>query len=165
MGIAFISLLNNGDDPEIFPSRVRLQISNKLIEVKDKREIWKIAGNGWKTQMEEHVRSLLENFHSPRTAKVDTLFESTIGYKNISKQWTWGEETCESVADKLNRIISIRGKIAHEIYSQENLSIEINYLYMKFIYRVAGITNDVLRNFIFEKTGKYIFEVSGWEKE
>ena len=111
-------LLNHGNDPGIFTYKVLLRVSAKLAESKDKREIWKIAGQGWKEQMEEHVRNEVEKFHSPRPDKIDSLFEATLGLKSVSASWIWDGEDNESVKKKLKQIIDIRGSIAHGIYPE-----------------------------------------------
>jgi hypothetical protein len=53
----------------------------------------KLAGSGWKSVLIAHKKkilsSYLSSFNTPRPAQVDALFESLVGFKNLSASWKW----------------------------------------------------------------------------
>ena len=117
--LAFDHLLAKATSPDTFPQRVLALAGAGLRAAKDEREVWRLAGDGWRAILEAHrdktLAEFLDSFHTPRPAKVDALLEQLIGLRSVSSQWEWHKNTSEAVSKELNALIDLRGAIAHRV--------------------------------------------------
>jgi len=89
---AFTIMLNSARTHTIFPSSVLTKASKEIRSPKDDREIWKIAGDGWRQVLTDYKDNLLRNqidyFHSPKANNIGELCENILGLKNITSHWS-----------------------------------------------------------------------------
>ena len=137
------------------PMKLRLKISRKLTASKDERAIWCIADQGWRNKLVENAEALTNKFNSARPTTVDQLFEDTIGLVDISKKWKWPRSSAEKNCRFLNSFMDLRGEIAHKLKTKENITHEKLHNYRAFLNKLANITNNIVREYIFETCGHY----------
>lgn len=116
---SFDWLLNRCDVAKAFPSRVRARASKHLRDSKDELAVWELAGDGWRGVLSKHrdesVQSVIGTFNTPRTAQVDTLFDSLLGMGRISSAWRWPAMPVQKARERLDQLVTMRGDIAHRV--------------------------------------------------
>src|SRR6266581_4331344 len=116
---AFDFLLSAAKSPADIPKKVLALAAMDLRSDKDETKVWTLAGSGWRSVLRSHRDRVLAKFtgpfHSPRSEKVDQLFEAVVGIRRISTSWSWPGTTHERVCTKLNALIELRGAIAHRV--------------------------------------------------
>lgn len=74
---AFKFLLDNAEDHTAFPFSVLAKASKEIKNDKDDRRVWQLAGDGWKSILENYKNTILEKeidyFHVPRPENIDEL--------------------------------------------------------------------------------------------
>jgi hypothetical protein len=65
-----------------------------------------LSGDGWKQVYQDHVDTLLNALHTPKSGKLNDYFKRLLGVEKISAVWKLSENT-------LDAFVSVRGDIAH----------------------------------------------------
>ncbi len=110
---AFDFMLRHVKTPGGVPADVRWKLGRVLREDKDERRVWSLAGEGWKAELRSYGGKLLSDFHTPTSRKVDELFKSVLGLKRVSDSWSWAGMSIASARMKLDKLIKVRGSLAH----------------------------------------------------
>lgn len=155
---AFEALLASAKDHSTFPADVLTSASAALKKSQDNREVWKLAGGGWKQVLKDHKADLYSQYigklNTPRPKQVDGLFHALIGISNISSRWHWKGMSEQDVSDKLERLIELRGSIAHRATTSKAVYKNVVEDYVDFITRLAVISNNRVLAFVTARTGK-----------
>lgn len=154
---AFDFMLANASEYQVFPTSVLVKSTKELRAAKDEREIWSLAGEGWKkvltTYKDGVFKQQLDYFHVPRPENVDELFSKTIGLEKISKTWTWRGQNNGDTIRTLNELIDLRGSIAHKIKINETITKKDVLYYLNFVNNLTVATNNVTTKYIEKKVG------------
>jgi hypothetical protein len=153
---SFDFLLANAISPDTFPSKVLATASRPLRKDQDEREVWKLAGEGWKDVLSRHRQQVFDRYigrlNTPRPSNVDLLFENLIGFGKLSKLWKWQGVSNKSAINKLDRLITLRGEISHRV----NTSRSVRRRYVErstgFTNRLAAISLNAVRKFLETRT-------------
>ena len=155
---AFEALLANASDHTTFPPDVLTSASAALKKAADNREVWKLAGEGWKNVLKDHKAELFVQYigklNTPKPKQVDGLFPALIGISNISSRWHWKGMSGQDVSDKLERLIELRGAIAHRATASQSVYKYVVEDYLAFITRLAVISSNRVLAFVTARTGK-----------
>lgn len=147
----FDFFLQKCNEPNNFPVNARVAASQKLSSDSDKRKIWQLAGDGWKTVMKQNkenvIRKFTGNFNTPNPDNIDNLFEIVIGKKNISSIWKWKGMSVKQAKNKLRKYLEIRGSIVHRTRHTNKITSAMVENYLSFIERLVIITDNGLRNY------------------
>jgi len=164
---AFTILLKRTKRHDFLPPKVLTEVSKRLKESKDDREIWKLAGEGWKSVLKEHKNSMLQrykrNFNTPKHQQIDNLYEVLLGIKRISSHWHWQGIRANSSIRKLQRLVVLRGSIAHRVAASQKVHKGDVIDYVKFINRIAVKTSNTVCKVIRKKTGKEPWSLFSYE--
>lgn len=155
---AFSVLLNRSKAHTNFSMKVLISAGRPLKESKDEREVWKLAGDGWKSVLKKHKVALLEKYtgrlNSPGPKEVDSLYSSLLGIGAISSNWKWNKMTPGKARKKLRNLVDLRGSIAHRVgAARKVLKKEVNS-YGAFINRIAVRTSNATGAYVTKNTGK-----------
>ncbi len=154
---AFDSMLKSAASPAVFPEFV-LAIAAKEIQKADTMVFWGIAKDGWKAELVKHRDRIFGkyvergSFNTPNASNIDRLFSEMVGVTSISRQWAWRGMSRESSSDKLQRLIELRGNIAHRVTTTKAVKKSDVVSYKKFLYRLAVITHNRTLAFIYART-------------
>jgi hypothetical protein len=122
------------------PIKARNHATKSIFDQKDSREVWKLAGNGWRTVMTSHRDDVLERwlstFNTPKAQQVIALYDELLGVPDVSKWWKWKNMTPKQAADKLDEFITIRGNIAHRVKDAKPVYKMAGYNYLAHIKRL-----------------------------
>lgn len=158
---AFNEMLKHATDHTVFPDDVLALASKKLKAAPDNREVWRIAGTGWRTVLADHKSELFKEYigklNTPKPKHIDALFGSLIGAQGLSQRWTWHTVTATKATDKLIQIVELRGSIAHRVAAAKSVRKATVNDYISFIYRLAVISSNRIRAFIFARTKQRVW--------
>ena len=156
---SFECLLSNAQDHTVFPAKVLTQASKDIWNTKDERTVWTLADSGWKNLLSMHKDKILKEyiagFHTPRPDRVDNLFESLIGLKNLSSSWKWRGMNSNQARRKLDDLITLRGSIAHRVKASKSVRKDDVKGSSDFVVRLAYYSSNTLRDYIYNRVGEY----------
>ncbi|MCX6952453.1 MAG: hypothetical protein NTV51_09850 [Verrucomicrobia bacterium] len=148
-------MLAHINDPKKFGFDVLLPVSALLCERKDKRVIWDIAGDQWKSALRAHRKELIEGFHTPRPDKIDALVVETLGLKNLSDSWRWKNAPNARVKQRMNDLITMRGGIAHSMVGVPTVHFQTFISRLSFARRACDVSANRVRDHIHSIVGHY----------
>ena len=155
--VAFNLILKDAPNPYVFPNKVLVLASRDLRKHKDETKVWELAASGWKRVLRKHRDSILSKFvspfNTPNTQNINRLFNDLVGIKNISFDWYWQRMSVSQTKTKLDRLIKLRGQIAHSVRTEKSVHKTTVIGYVHFIKRLAGVINNSLNEYIEERTG------------
>jgi hypothetical protein len=158
VAVAFDFLLNEAKSPDTFPTSVLALSTRALKEDPDQRKIWGLAGDGWRTVLQGHKTAVLKEYagklNTPRPKQVCDLIEKMIGLKNISNQWQWTGMPAQRACDKLDRVVTMRGEIAHRVRAGRYVRKDYVVDTAIFIQRLAAVTSNRIATHIQSRVGK-----------
>jgi hypothetical protein len=156
---AFDFVLANATDHKAFPNDVLALSSRRLKAAEDNREVWRLAGAGWRDVLVSHKAELFKDhigkLNTPRPKQIDTLFGSLLGIPNLSTRWRWHNVRSEKNITRLNNLVELRGSIAHRVAASKAVRRKTIEDYLWFIYRLATISSNRIRFFVFTRTKLY----------
>lgn len=186
---AFDFMLAHAKHPDVFPSQVKIVTSESLPpshpdrfddevvrlqkqKARDswdrhlwKQDIWRLAGDGWLELLRSHKDKVLEQyvgqFQSPRPHIVDNLFARVIGLRSLSSYWAWPGMSCDNAKKCLNILLNLRGDIVHRNQSHRPVDIEDVDYFSLLVNKLAGISANVVREYVYQQTGKSPWTDSG----
>jgi hypothetical protein len=149
---AFDAMLMHATDHTIFPADVLAFASRDLKSAPDHREVWKLAGTGWKTVLQNHKAEVFKTYigklNTPKPKQIDSLFTTLIGISSLSSKWSWRGMSPDSAVEKLNRLVELRGSIAHRVAAAKSVHKSDVTAHVEFIYRLAVRSSNRTRAFV-----------------
>jgi len=167
---AFESLLSDATSAEPFPARVLALASEGLRADKDARAVWRLSGHGWKQVLKDHkaaiIAQLVGRLNTPRPKQVDEIFERLIGLSSISSTWSWKGMANDQAVARLDRLVTLRGQIAHRVATSRAVRKEYVIRHIWFVARLSVISSNRTRDHVHSRIAKYPWEqyVSGKTK-
>ena len=153
---AFDYMINNSKDCFIFPNKVLTTASEELKKDSDSTKIWLLAGMGWKKVLEQHkdktLKKFIERFNTPSPEKIKYLFHNLIGLSDVTQFWYWKGMSIKQANAKLDKLVKLRGEIAHKVQTPNAVDKACVYDYMKFIYRISVKCHNNISNYISNRT-------------
>lgn len=156
---AFDYMLLEATSHTTFPPRVLAKASQGLKQAQDGREIWKLAGDGWKAVLQAHRTEVLDEYigklNTPKPEQVNALMEALIGLSGLSSRWKWKGTSVARASEKLTKLIELRGSIAHRVSPEEPVHKADVVGYKDFVYRLAVKSSNAVRTHVGERTGQF----------
>jgi hypothetical protein len=156
---SFDFLFQQAKDPSVFPAGVLTLASKPLRVAADERKVWDLAGEGWRSVLQDHRESILDEYigrlNTPKPEQVTGLFDKLVGFPNLKSHWRWRGMSCDSSCEKLDRLVELRGSIAHRVAAAESITKPDVENHMWFLYRLAVTSSNRLRDYLQSRTGKY----------
>lgn len=155
---AYTALLANAKDHTVFPFDVLTLASKPLKDANDNREVWQLAGDGWKSVLESHKETVFKQYigklNTPKPKQVDGLFMSLLGISSISSHWHWRGMSAANATKALEDLIELRGSIAHRVKGAKPVTkVTVNRA-MRLVYSLSVITSNCVLAFVHAKTKK-----------
>ena len=154
---SFDFLLANAPNAQIIPSKVRDLAMRPTFEQKDSRKVWELADSGWRSVLIDHrddvIKRWVDSLNTPRTAQVDSLFESLIDCNKVSGFWYWQNMSTEKASEKLEEYMTIRGNIAHRVDHNEAVYKNWGTDFLNHVERMAEKTEQAVFNHLTKITG------------
>jgi len=145
------------------PENLRKLIAKELKADQHELAIWKIAGPDWRNYLKSRLSHLQternRRLNTPKTQSIDELFRTTLGLNQVSASWRWPKKmSSKRAADKLDRLVTLRGAIAHR--GQHSASVKKSQVvdYFHFIKRLAARTGGSVNTHVKTITGKPLWD-------
>ena len=127
------------DDPEQLPKLVKQDIIRRMDSGKDHLRWWLLAGDGWRKAYLDEVQHCCEGLNTPNSKNIRRLFKMTLGVDDVTEWWGWQGMRPSQAAAKLDRLISLRGTLAHGREPKEALSVNLCISYNNLVISLAEI--------------------------
>jgi hypothetical protein len=143
-------------EPNIFPASVLAGASKPLREDLDESRIWALAGNGWKAVLESRRNDLVQRhlgkLNTPKPENVDELFRKLIGLKDLSSCWSWKATSPAAARQRLERLIELRGEIAHRVMATKPVKKKLLHQSGDFVCRLAARSSNHVLQYVYSRT-------------
>src|SRR5579884_1413660 len=110
-------MVNNLTDHTKLPKEPKKLLAIPLREDKNELAIWRLAGDGWKAELQAKVKALTDDkytgLNTPKSEQVQDLFKKTLGLNDVTASWKWQKMNAVTARTKLDGFITLRGSIAH----------------------------------------------------
>lgn len=114
---AIAHLVDHTQDPDELPLDLRKRVASEIRADANHLAPWTLASDGWrahlKVRLQQDAEERARMFNTPMTQRVDALFESALGMKDLSSNWHWNHMPTATAATKLDELVRLRGDIAH----------------------------------------------------
>ncbi len=78
-------------DASKLPSALKKRVAAEIKNEKHELAMWDLADRGWQAKVKARLAALTAvrnwNLNTPKSAKIDELFETAIGLASVSKSW------------------------------------------------------------------------------
>ena len=161
---AFDSMLKHARGPQVFPNKVLAISSNALKQHQNDLEIWKLAGQGWRSILLAHRNDVLERhvgkLNTPKPEQIKSLFETLLGISDVTQCWSYQKMSPKLAETKLTELVVLRGDIAHKVTTSTSVQKATVTYYIDFIGRLAGRMSSRVGLFVEERTQHIPWEVN-----
>ena len=146
------------DDPTKIPKEVIESIMARGAQ-KDAVKFWKVVTSGWKTAVKTNSQFLARlergwGLNTPNSDNVHLLMRNSMGISSVSEKWYWAGMSREQAIDKLNRLVSRRGELAHGTSPARGVNKAECTDYLNFVERLAKKTEASVKGYLSNLTGK-----------
>lgn len=118
-------LVAHAPDAQVLPVELRKQVAKELAADKNNLEVWKLAGDGWRSVLVNRLAELQElrnrKLNNPKTRQINDLFRDALGIGKISESWHWNKMDAQRAAGKLDEYVTIRHEVAHRGSSADRI--------------------------------------------
>lgn len=151
-------IVEHAPGPDKLPKGLKQEISKELKADKNEIALWQLAGNGWKAVVRDRLPAMKESrnrsFNTPKSLQTKEFFEKALGIPDITKAWTINDKPSEGVCKTLDKLIEIRGQIAHRGKLSKTISIKVVEDTKEFISKIVAKTGGHLQTELKLITGK-----------
>lgn len=140
-------LSNELTAPLNLPKSVQKELSKAVKESNHDLRPLHLSGNGWKQVYQDHANVLASALNTPKTGKLNDLFNRIIGIDKLSESWSLGEIS-------LDQFVSTRGDIAHQGRHADYVTIGMLNTYRDNIRLYAVESDNAVANHLKIASGK-----------
>jgi RiboL-PSP-HEPN len=155
-------LLAHSASADKLPLRLRKQLAGEIKKATHELEMWKLAGDGWKTYLSQRLKRLSDErnrgLNTPKPHQLDELFEMALGIDKISDRWSWKGASATRTKKNLNDFVELRGSIAHRGKDSESVTRKQVTDYRRLVGRLAEKTDETVNQYVFQQTGAPLFD-------
>ena len=144
-------------DPNGLPKNLRKSIATELKADPNHVALWVLAGDGWRahleTRLDEYAVREAGRFNSPASGKVLTLFRDMVGLPDLPSYWLWQGMRSTSAQDRLDRLVTLRGNIAHGTGTSTGVRKGAVRMHLGHVQRLADRSDEALHAYLRGLTG------------
>lgn len=160
-GLAHI--IKHAKSADALPVELKKLIAKKLEKTPHDLEVWKIADDGWRSYLTDHLGELKKErdrrLNTPKTDQINDLFKSAIGIEKMSSHWYWPKKMkADRASEKLDTYVSLRGAIAHRGQHDTSVTKKNVTDYFEFIQDLVAKTGGHVNTHVRIVTGKPLWE-------
>lgn len=140
------------------PVQFRKDIAAELQKHPHEMKIWELSGEGWRNYLSARADDLKRNrdfnWMSPKSKKVDKLFNEVVGLASLSSSWKWKPLTVARAKEKLDGFVSLRGDIAHRGAAASSVKKVQVQDYFAFVKGIAEKSDEAVNAYVVGITSK-----------
>lgn len=115
-------MVEKAESSDALPDLALVKTSRRLESDPNHNSIWKLSGDGWKNELLAQVEIETSRLNSPNAKNIDLLFADTLGLRNLSQNWYWSGAGRDITIGRLERLIELRGEIAHRVQASGSVT-------------------------------------------
>jgi RiboL-PSP-HEPN len=154
-------LLEHCDSADKLPKQLRKQLAGEIKAARHDLEVWKLAGDGWKTYLSQRMKGLTDQrnraLNSPKADQLDELFEMALGIQKITNCWSWQGASVTRSKKNLNDFVELRGSIAHRGKFSKSVTRKQVTAYIDLVERLYDKTDEAVNQYVLQQTRKPLF--------
>lgn len=155
-------LVSDAPDATSLPVALQKQVAKELKADQHELAVWRLAGDQWRSTLQARLVQLQEErnrkLNTPNADNVDELFCSAVGIEKISSVWHWQGMTADEARDKLKKLITLRGEIAHRGQAASGVRKADVKNYYEHIKRLVGKTGGRVNTVVKKVTGSGLWD-------
>ncbi|MES0166209.1 HEPN domain-containing protein [Mesorhizobium sp. M0027] len=157
------SIVNNAKSADSLPTELKKIVAKKIKSNTHELEVWKVADDGWRQYLKEHLSELKEardrRLNTPKSPQIDELFNSALGIEKISNSWSFAKNmTAKRASEKLDKYVSLRGAIAHRGKHDTSITKANVTDYFEFVTSLVSRTGGIVNRHVKRTTGKPLWK-------
>ena len=106
-------LIERYNTPDEMPLAAKKVICNAIKYDKDELSPLKLAGDRWKKFFCDQIDKTTSELNTPKSTKINTLFNDALGIAKLSSAWSVGEQQIDSFVKRRGEIAHNGGKAAY----------------------------------------------------
>lgn len=147
---------------ESLPKELRKSLLKHLNNDKDELALWRISGDGWRTEARARFQALKDardrKLNTPKADQIDALFLEAIGLEKVSSSWRWSKKlTVVGARDKLDRFVTLRGSIAHRGKATGSVTKAQVIDFLELAKNLASKTGGKVNSFVHASVGRRLW--------
>ena len=154
VGSALEFIISNAKDHTVLPKQVLERVGQKNQGI----HAWRLAGDGWKGSLRDNLKEVLSSttgkLNTPKPNQVNELFAKAIGLEKIATKWFWPGRSNASCVAALEKLIELRGSIAHRVTHSDKVWKKDVRDAVALIARIGAVTNNVTCDYVSGLVGK-----------
>jgi len=150
-------LVQHAKDASALPDQLKKDVASELKQEAHGLAVWKIADGNWRQEIRNRMQKMTEQrnrkLNTPKTAQINQLFLGALGLEKVSAKWQWSNMSSESAGEKLDRLVSLRGSIAHRGVADDTVYKADVKDYQRFVGELSKKTTNTVSVFVSTATG------------
>jgi hypothetical protein len=151
-------IIEHSENSTTLPTDLKKKIAVELKKDPHDLAVWKLADSAWRDYLKARLDKLnddrAKNLNTPKSSKIQALFDDTIAISDITAKWRWRKMSSSNAQKKLDKFVSLRGTIAHR-GSNETHSYKYEVTdFLNHVKKLVEITDDDVNGHILKLTGK-----------
>jgi outer membrane murein-binding lipoprotein Lpp len=152
-------LVKHLKDPTNLPDALKKSVSKRLKSDVHELSVWEVSGDAWRSYLRAQFAALKESrdrkLNTPKTVQIVDLFRDSVGVEDIAASWKWAKKmTARRAKEKLDRMVTLRGSIAHRGVNEAAVTKAQVTDYFDFIKRLVAVTGGAVNSHVKAATGK-----------
>jgi hypothetical protein len=157
-------LVEHLKDPEKLPEALKKSVSKKLKADAHELSVWEVSGDKWKAYLRDGLVELKEQrdrkLNTPKKGDIVGLFRDTVGIEDVSASWKWAKKmTAKRAGEKLDKMVTLRGAIAHRGANEKSVTKAQVTDYFEFIKLLVSKTGGAVNSHVKAATGKPLWRL------
>ena len=152
-------------DPKKLPKELKKQAAKELKASQNEIAVWDLAGDRWKEYMRHRIAASWDarqrSFNTPKAANTREFIKLILGIEDIGRAWSFDGKKSSKVANQLDRLVAIRGEIAHRGRSHQEIDSEFVTDHTQFLRRLVAKTGGRINRHLKHVTGVPLFQKEG----
>ncbi len=154
---ALSHIVEETTDPDKLPKEIRKKVGKEIKSTNNDIEAWKLAADGWKVFLKQREAKYFEernrSFNTPKPEQTNMFVENVIGLKNITNSWKFDDVSAEENAERLKKLVELRGQIAHRGNLNHELTEDWLVEEVKFLKKIVSKTGGKINGHVKKSVG------------
>jgi hypothetical protein len=155
-------IVEHAHDAGKLPVELKKAVAKGLKADPHELAIWKLADKTWRQYLLDRFGEMTaernKKLNTPKTQQIETLFREAVGIENVSNTWKWRNMTPERATRKLDRMVTLRGAIAHRGSNSATVTKTQVTDYFDFIKKITAKTGMAINQHVRAATGKPLWK-------
>jgi len=155
-------LLTHTQDPNSLPTELKKAVAREIKTHNHELSPWMLAGPAWRQTIKSRLPKLQESrnrsFNTPKSMQTKDFICAALGIADITKAWNVDSNSPETNRQKLDKLVEIRGRIAHRGKLPKPVTLAVVKAATQFVRKLVAKTGGAINSELKKVTGKGLWE-------